>query len=126
MKSVKAGGVTQMRYNAPKSGSSGGSEKKQIVKGRAAVDASCPISDGSHILEEGNDMCVRTSSHHTTGLAHAYCALRRLHCRSYDVYLNQCDIAANRNKFYIIQLLESDDGTKQYHTWCAPPAAPCL
>ena len=37
------------------------------------------------------------------------------------MYLNQCDIANNRNKFYIIQLLESDDGTKQYPTWCPPP-----
>jgi predicted DNA-binding WGR domain protein len=79
----------QIRFDA-KSGKNGG-EKKQIVKGHAAVDASCPIADTFHVLEEGNDI--------------------------YDVYLNQTDIGQNKNKYYIIQLLESDDGTKQYHCW---------
>jgi len=91
MKSVKPGGVQQVRFNAKSDGAKSGGEKKQVVKGRAAVDSSCPIAGGFHVYEEGNDI--------------------------YDVYLNQTDLRQNRNKYYIIQLLESDDGTKQYHTW---------
>ena len=34
----------------------------------------------------------------------------------YDCILNQTNIGANNNKFYVIQLLESDKGG-QYFTW---------
>ena len=35
----------------------------------------------------------------------------------YDALLNQTDIATNANKYYIIQLLETDDASKNYYTW---------
>ena len=52
--------------------SSTGGLKKEIVKGRAAVDASCPIADECHIYEQGSEV--------------------------YDALLNQTDIGANKNK----------------------------
>ena len=46
--------------------------KKQVVKGAAAVDASCPVAADMHVYEEGD--CV------------------------YDALLNQTDMEANHNK----------------------------
>ena len=34
----------------------------------------------------------------------------------YDVTLNQTNIGMNNNKFYVIQVLERDDG-KQFYVW---------
>ncbi len=31
---------------------------KLVVKGRAAVDPSCPMADDCHVYEAGNDMCA--------------------------------------------------------------------
>ena len=35
----------------------------------------------------------------------------------YDALLNQTNIANNNNKYYIIQLLETDDGSRKYFVW---------
>ena len=34
---------------------------KLVVKGRAAVDPSCPMADDCHVYEAGNDMCAMRS-----------------------------------------------------------------
>ena len=31
---------------------------KLVVKGRAAVDPSCPMADDCHVYEAGSDMCA--------------------------------------------------------------------
>jgi predicted DNA-binding WGR domain protein len=93
-KSVKPGGVQQVRYAhtaGTKAASTGGGLKKEVVKGRAAVDSSCPHADDCHVYEKGGDV--------------------------YDALLNQTDIANNKNKYYIIQLLETDTTPHQYITW---------
>jgi poly [ADP-ribose] polymerase len=92
-KSVKPGGVQQVRYasTAGTAASKSGGMKKEIVKGRAAVDPSCPSADDCHVYYRGDDV--------------------------YDALLNQTDIGANKNKYYIIQLLETDASPHQYYTW---------
>ena len=65
---------------------------KQVVKGRAAVDASCPRADDCHVYDPGAADC-------------------------HDALLNQTDIANNHNKYYIIQLLETDAEPRRYYAW---------
>ncbi|XP_018018963.1 poly [ADP-ribose] polymerase 2 isoform X2 [Hyalella azteca] len=85
--------------SAPKKKSGGSKEKapvksaverKLMKKGRAAVDASCPVAATSHVLDEGNTI--------------------------WDCMLNQTNIQFNNNKYYIIQLLEDDKGGV-YSVW---------
>ena len=91
VKSIKAGGVSQVRYTSTGGASSSGGVRTEVVKGRAAVDVSCPQADSTHIYDDGK--CV------------------------YDALLNQTDIGANKNKYYIIQLLETDASPPQYYAW---------
>eukprot|EP00698_Gefionella_okellyi_P015443 TRINITY_DN4356_c0_g4_i1.p1 TRINITY_DN4356_c0_g4~~TRINITY_DN4356_c0_g4_i1.p1 ORF type:complete len:688 (+),score=193.99 TRINITY_DN4356_c0_g4_i1:102-2165(+) len=60
--------------------------RKIVVKGAAAVDsiATKLVKQPCHVLQEGADV--------------------------YDCMLNQTEIAKNNNKFYVIQVLESDAG----------------
>jgi len=81
-------GVAQIKFDASGAAASG----QQVVKGQAAVDASCPIAQDVHVFEADDDDV-------------------------YDALLNQTDISVNANKFYIIQVLETDDAPKQYYTW---------
>ena len=86
--------MQQTRYDVSsktKSATSGG-QVRQVVKGFAAVDASCPIAEQAHVYHEGPKAV-------------------------YDALLQQTDIANNNNKYYIIQLLEADGPTKQYWAW---------
>ena len=92
-KSVKAGGVQQVRYASTGAGSSSadGGVRTEVVKGRAAVDTSCPRADNCHVYDDGANV--------------------------YDALLNQTDIGSNKNKYYIIQLLETDAQPPKYYTW---------
>jgi hypothetical protein len=81
-------GVAQVKFDASGAAATG----KQVVKGQAGVDASCPIAADVHVYEADDDDV-------------------------YDALLNQTDIATNANKYYIIQLLETDDASKNYYTW---------
>jgi len=83
--------VSQVRYTSTGGASSSGGVRTEVVKGRAAVDVSCPQADSTHIYDDGK--CV------------------------YDALLNQTDIGANKNKYYIIQLLETDASPPQYYAW---------
>jgi poly [ADP-ribose] polymerase len=85
------GGKVQTKFDSANSGA-GGSSVKQVIKGRCAVDASCPIAADMHVLDEGGDDI-------------------------FDALLNQTDISVNANKYYIIQLLESDKTPHTYYTW---------
>lgn len=77
--------------NLPKkSGEKTGVERVVVVKGRAAVDALCPIAQRCHVYEDGDDI--------------------------WDCMLNQTNIQFNNNKYYLIQLLE-DDSSKSYSVW---------
>jgi hypothetical protein len=82
------GGVAQVKFDASGAAASG----KQVVKGQAAVDASCPIAPDTHVYEADDDDV-------------------------YDALLNQVDLEVNANKYYIIQLLETDASPSQYYTW---------
>lgn len=79
------------------SGSSGSSSsappvmKKVVVKGAAPVDEHCSLHSRVHVYTEGNDV--------------------------YDCMLNQTNIGNNNNKYYVIQLLESDSSPKSYWVW---------
>ena len=53
-----------------------------IKKGLAPVDSECPSVDTHHVYTEGRDI--------------------------WDVMLNQTNIQNNNNKYYLIQLLQSD------------------
>ena len=75
------GSTAQVRYGGTAAKSGG--QVQQVVKGRAAVDASCPHAAEMHVYDGGGDDV-------------------------YDALLNQADIGANKNKYYILQLLESD------------------
>jgi len=87
------GSVTQVRQAAPaKSRASSGGTVRLVVKGRTAVDASCSIAADCHVLDRGGDAV-------------------------FDVLLNQTDIANNHNKYYIIQLLETDAKPHRYYAW---------
>ncbi|XP_042856863.1 poly [ADP-ribose] polymerase 2-like isoform X2 [Penaeus japonicus] len=72
------------------SGKTPGVDRVVVVKGRAAVDALCPIAKTSHVYEDGDDI--------------------------YDCMLNQTNIEFNNNKYYLIQLLQSDTGNT-YSVW---------
>ena len=92
------GGVQQVRFGVKSTGGGAGGKsvggnrvRTEVVKGRAAVDSSCPIAESTHVYEEGSTV--------------------------FDALLNQTDIANNRNKYYLIQLLETDDGSKNYYGW---------
>lgn len=64
--------------------------EKKVMKGRAAVDTLFPDHKKYHVFQEAD--CV------------------------WDCMLNQSDVGNNNNKFYIIQLLESDTA-KQFTVW---------
>jgi poly [ADP-ribose] polymerase 2/3/4 len=64
---------------------------KALRKGRAAVDVECPKAKDCHILEEGSNVWTTT--------------------------LNQADLKNNANKYYIIQLLQSDVSPSIYYVW---------
>jgi poly [ADP-ribose] polymerase len=64
--------------------------KTVTVKGKAPVDDVCNIASTVHIYEES--ACV------------------------WDATLNQTNIGQNNNKFYLIQLLQSDDN-KKFYVW---------
>ncbi|OZC05821.1 WGR domain protein [Onchocerca flexuosa] len=65
--------------------------KKVILKGIAAVDPECrELIDTAHVYTESGDV--------------------------YDALLNQTSAQHNNNKYFIMQLLESD-GSKQYWVW---------
>jgi len=83
------GSTAQVRYGG--TGPKSGGQVQQVVKGRAAADASCPHADEMHVYYEGDDV--------------------------YDALLNQADIGENKNKYYILQLMESDASPHQYYTW---------
>jgi len=55
------------------------------------VDEKCSIASKVHVYDDGKD--------------------------GYDAMLNQTNIGNNNNKFYIIQLLESDASPRQYWVW---------
>eukprot|EP00736_Rhodelphis_marinus_P007745 Rmarinus@m.20712 len=63
---------------------------KVIVKGRAPVDQYSGLVDKGHILDEGDTL--------------------------WTCMLNQTNIAQNNNKFYVIQLVESDKTPHEYWT----------
>ena len=66
-------------------------KKTIIIKGKAPVDEYCPDGMRYHVYE-GSDGTV------------------------WDAMLNQTNIGANANKFYVIQLLETDGGN-EYAVW---------
>ena len=82
------GSTAQVRYSGTAAKSGG--QVQQVVKGRAAVDASCPHAAEMHVYDGGGDV--------------------------HDALLNQADIGANKNKYYILQLLESGE-PHTYYTW---------
>nr|XP_053653946.1 poly [ADP-ribose] polymerase 2-like [Cherax quadricarinatus] len=67
-----------------------GIDRAVVMKGRAAVDALCPIAKQSHVYEEDDDI--------------------------WDCMLNQTNIQNNNNKYYLIQLLK-DDSCDSYCVW---------
>ncbi|XP_037085146.1 poly [ADP-ribose] polymerase 2-like [Pollicipes pollicipes] len=69
---------------ASSAGDSGSEMKTVLLKGRAPVDSQCPVAARFHVYCEGDDI--------------------------WDCMLNQTNIQSNNNKYYLIQLLESDDG----------------
>ena len=81
-------GTAKIQFDASGASASG----KQVVKGQCAVDASCPIANDVHVYEADDDDV-------------------------YDALLNQTDIAVNANKYYILQLLETDASPSQYYCW---------
>ena len=60
--------------------------KSVVLKGnsKAPVDASCPLVSSHHVYDDDDGV--------------------------WDCMLNQTNISSNNNKFYLIQLLESDSG----------------
>mmetsp|Transcript_4651 Transcript_4651/g.14031 ORF Transcript_4651/g.14031 Transcript_4651/m.14031 type:complete len:538 (+) Transcript_4651:28-1641(+) len=64
-----------------------------VVKGRAAVDSYCSMAAELHVYEAEKSDEV------------------------YDALLNQTDINKNSNKFYVIQLLETDSSPHKYYLW---------
>lgn len=65
--------------------------KTVVVKGAAPVDEYCPMHSSAHVFTEGSDV--------------------------YDCMLNQTNIGMNNNKYYVIQLLESDSTPRRYWVW---------
>uniref|UniRef100_A0A2P2HY51 Poly [ADP-ribose] polymerase n=1 Tax=Hirondellea gigas TaxID=1518452 RepID=A0A2P2HY51_9CRUS len=90
VKSSKAKSAQSKKAEKPEPPKKSAVERKFVKKGRAAVDAECPIAAASHILEEEDDI--------------------------WDCMLNQTNIQFNNNKYYIIQLLEDDRGGV-YSVW---------
>ena len=84
------GSTAQVRYGGTAAKSGG--QVQQVVKGRAAADASCPHAAEMHVYDGGGDDV-------------------------YDALLNQADIGENKNKYYILQLMESDASPHTYYTW---------
>lgn len=68
----------------------GSSIGKVVIKGKGAVDFHSGKQNTCHVLEEGNIV--------------------------YQATLNQTNLSTNNNKFYIIQVLESDDN-KEFFSW---------
>ncbi|KAK7085917.1 Poly [ADP-ribose] polymerase 2 [Halocaridina rubra] len=74
----------------PPTKSSGVERVVVVSKGRAPVDALCPIAKTAHVLEEDEDI--------------------------WDCMLNQTNIQFNNNKYYLIQILK-DDSKNVYSVW---------
>jgi poly [ADP-ribose] polymerase len=93
---VEEESVTKRAKSAKTEGKSTGTKvvdnaiKTVVVKGKAPVDPECPLSASAHVYSVGSDI--------------------------YDVMLNQTNVGNNNNKYYAIQLLESDQG-KKYSVW---------
>lgn len=64
---------------------------KQIKKGSAAVDSKFPYASTCHVYEQNGTV--------------------------YTCTMNQTDIKNNNNKFYIIQILETDASPAEYYIW---------
>jgi len=64
---------------------------KQLKKGSAAVDNECPHDKDCHVFETSSKVWTAT--------------------------LNQTDVKNNANKYYIIQLLQSDTAANQFYVW---------
>ena len=64
--------------------------KSVMVKGAAPVDSECPVAEAHHVYSEKSGV--------------------------WDAMLNQTNIQNNNNKFYMIQLLESDSG-RSFGVW---------
>lgn len=64
---------------------------KQLKKGSAAVDNECPHAQDCHVFENSAKVWTAT--------------------------LNQTDVKNNANKYYIIQLLQSDTAANQFYVW---------
>ncbi|EKF27259.1 poly(ADP-ribose) polymerase, putative [Trypanosoma cruzi marinkellei] len=75
---------------APATGITGAKVQQMLRKGRGVVDAFSGKVDTCHVYEKGNDV--------------------------YQCTLNQTHVAANNNKYFIIQLLE-DDAKPIYHVF---------
>ena len=67
--------------------------KTAVRKGNCAVDAECPLAPSTHVLEQGKEV--------------------------WDALLNQTDISGdnNKNKFYVLQLLQSDTSANAFTVW---------
>lgn len=93
----KASPVKDVGKNAKASNSSAADVKeepklvKAVRKGRAAVDVECPKAKDCHVYEEPNKV--------------------------WTVTLNQADLKNNANKYYIIQLLQSDTSGNTFYVW---------
>ena len=64
---------------------------KALKKGRAVVDSECPKANSFHVFEEPHKIWCIT--------------------------LNQADLKDNANKYYIIQLLQSDTDSTRFFVW---------
>lgn len=62
-----------------------------VVKGCAPVDPQCPLQTSHHVYVNGSII--------------------------YDAMLNQTNLQFNNNKYYVIQLLESDSSPKEFNVW---------
>eukprot|EP01132_Coremiostelium_polycephalum_P003746 gene3746-4665_t len=69
---------------------SDGEKHTVTIKGRAVVDVHFPYASTCHVYDDGKTV--------------------------YDAPLNQTEISQNNNKFYIVQLLQSDDN-KTFYCW---------
>ena len=76
--------------SAPTVSAGGPGKTRMVKKGRGVVDVNSGMQDKAHVYESGPKV--------------------------YQCTLNQTNIAQNNNKFYVIQLLESDKGG-EYWVW---------
>lgn len=93
------------------------------VKGKRKVDEHCSLSGSGEVRQAMCDIvlfiavtCSKVCAVIFKEKNNVLCCLCQVY-EDYDCMLNQTNIGHNNNKFYIIQIIQADDGYYSWNRW---------